>query len=413
MPSPVVQQILGSALASCPVQTRTEIATSSFDTFKIERIRSVYERLISQANSISKARADADMLYPALFAAAGLAKLRLPRLDYNVLIGRDVTDQWFKQVRDREAVEAWVGMSLSRSASGKQSKIYRRAAQSALNSRASGLAWRIQEELLRPSVYPVFWTLTVDPQHEYVIEPRRDEFKLWVRSLVRRFGPLKYCCVVERGSLGRLHFHSLFLFSQANLFSDPNHLRPGNRAEIPELRGQWPYGLSNPVAIRYSPTDVYGRLGWRWPVGRKTGAPQAVALYMAKYLTKATSEVNGCRTKMTRGFGLTRLGAMTISQAMLILSGDSMSFINAHSWTQKPPLALLRKAAAKKLFGGSPRLPLPQMRSGSVAQAALTLAMAKSTPMNAGDSLNPSRGFEGELDQFKTRMEPVHIGGII
>lgn len=413
MPSPVVQQILGSALASCPVQTRTEIATSSYDTFKIERIRSVYERIIRLSSVMAKTHADADLRFPALFSASGLAKIRLPRLDYNVLIGRDTTDLWYKQVSTREAVEAWLQLPFARERAAKQNKIYRKAAQKALGSRSSGLSWRIQEELTSPNVYPVFWTLTVDAQHEYVIEPRRDEFKLWVRHLKRRFGDLKYCCVVERGSEGRLHFHSLFIFKSAARFSDPNHLRPGDRAEIPELRGQWPYGLSNPVAVRYSPTDVYGRLGWRWPRERKTGAPEAVAIYMAKYLTKSTSEVNGCRSKMSRGFGLNRLSQMTIPQAMLILSGDPSNFINAHKWNKKPPLALLRKAAAKKLFAGSPRLPLPTMKLGSVAQAALTLAMAKSTPMNAGDSLNPSRGFKGEFDQFKTRMEPVRIGGII
>lgn len=410
--TPLAQHILATALSSCPVTPRTEIKQASYETFKVERIRSAYNSIIRKSEAISKTTANADLEFPLLFSAAGLAKIRLPRLDYNAIIRRDESDAWYKQVRDREAIETWTGVPFARDASEVKNAVYRKASLNSLNVRASELSWRIQEAL-SDNVFPVFWTLTVDPDHEYVISRGRSEFYNFVKMVRRRFGDFEYCCVVERGALGRLHYHSLFLFSDLSQCTDPNFGRPdGNRAEIPELRGLWPYGLSNPVAVRYSPTDVFGRLGWRWPRGRQTGAPQAVALYMAKYLTKATDEVNGCRTKMSRGFGLKRLAQMNQSEALLILLGSPEMFLSRLTWASRPPKSTMKLFAARKLFGHTHRLPLPKTRTGSTVQAAKMLALAKSTPMNAGDSINRGAGFKDCLDPYRQPMQPLHIGGM-
>lgn len=415
--TPLAAQIVADALASCPVQTRDVLVRSNFPTHKVERLRSSYTRIIRKADEMAKSVENADLAFPRLFAAAGLSKQRLPRLDYNVLIAPTLLDAWYKEVSDADRLSAFAGVPMARERAAGQSVVYRRAALNALSARGQELAFRIQEALLDGG-YPVFWTLTVDPEHEHIIAPRRDEFRLWLRQLRKRFGDFQYCCVVERGGLGRLHYHSLFIFADLSCCTDPNALIPGGkRLEIPQLRGFWPYGLSNPVAVRYSPTDVYGRLGWRWPKGRKTGAPVAVALYMAKYLTKSTDEVNGCRTKMSRNFGLRRLMEMSPSHALLILLGDPDPFLQ-HLVSQgvnlsaRPPLSIMKRFAAQKLFGALPRLPLPVMKTGSVSLAAQRLARAKSTPMSAGDSINPGAGFKNCLDPYRQPISSVEMGAI-
>lgn len=410
---PSVALVLSSALATCPVSTRSALVNANFATLKVERIRSSYERVIAVYKLVSRKTADADTAFPQLARSASIAKTRLPRLDYNVIIAPSLLNKWYSQVRDRDSLNAWCGYDVSRSRSSFQSIIFRRAAQSSLRARKEELVYRIQERLVLGG-YPVFWTLTVDPEHEHIIAPRRDEFRFWLRKVRRRFGNFDYCCIVERGAEGRLHYHCLFVFDDLSSCTCPNHMTPnGSREEIPEMRGFWPFGLSNPVAVRYSPADVYGLLGWRWPKGRKTGSPVAVALYMAKYVTKPTDEVNGCRSKMTRGFGLHRLNLMTEMEALSILLGDPQPFLNRVKLTSEPPLSIMKRCAARKLFAQEPRLPLPGMRAGSVVLAAKTLAMAKSTPMNAGDSANLGDGFKGCLNQYRTPTQGLHIGAIM
>src|SRR4051794_1672978 len=56
------------------------------------------------------------------------------------------------------------------------------------------------------------------------------------------------------------------------------------------LCGQWPYGYSMPIAVRYT-QDAFSRSGWLWPVDAK-GEPlkatsyMAVGFYVAKYVNK-------------------------------------------------------------------------------------------------------------------------------
>ena len=312
---PIPAQIFANALASSPVQVRTQLVMSNWPTIKAERVRSAYRRILIKFSQMQRENPWAfDRRHPQLVQAHSLAKSRLARLDYKELIGLPSSlpspseiDEWYKEVADVDRLSAFCGIPMHRAPSLKSNEVYKQAAARGLTRRAEQMAFRIQEELTKPG-YPVFWTLTVDPEHEHIIAPRREEFKVWLRKVRRHFGTFSYCCVVERGAEGRLHYHCLFRFDDLSRLTDPNWNRPaGKQAEIPELRGFWPYGLSNPVAVRYNPADSYGRLGWRWPRGRKSGSPQAVALYMAKYLTKATDEVDGCRTKMSRNFGLQRL----------------------------------------------------------------------------------------------------------
>lgn len=320
-------------------------------------------------------------------------------------------DGWFKEVSDVDRLSAFCGLSMRRAPAERTNPVYEQAAARSLRRRSEVMAYRIQEELSLPG-YPVFWTLTVDPEHEHIIAPRREEFKLWLRKVRRRFGNFTYCCVVERGAEGRLHYHCLFRFDDLSRCTCPNWNRPrGNQQEIPEMRGFWPYGLSNPVAVRYNPADSYGQLGWRWPRGQKTGAPQAVALYMAKYLTKATYEVNGCRTKMSRNFGLHRL-QLTLPEIVQVLHNLPQRAIQRLPLTAAPPISIMRRISARSAFGNLPRLPLPPMRTGSVAQAAQTLAMARSIRMSAGDSLTAGPGFEGCLNPYRRTIMPVSIGAI-
>lgn len=411
---PMVRFIVASAMGSNPTFTRTPLVQSNYPTFKVERIRSAYSRVVRTFARVSKAVEDVASSYPDLLKAFREVKSRLPRLDYNVVIPPSLVHQWFNEVKDTEALSLFAGYDMSRAPAEKQSKVYARAAVRAREVRRSALAYRIEEELTRPGVYPVFWTLTVDPQHEYIIAPGRREFEIWLRKVRRRFGAFRYCCVVERGAEGRLHYHALFIFDDLSHCSDPNGYRPnGSLQEIPEMRGFWPYGLSNPVAVRYSPVDVYGLLGWRWPLGQKSGAPVAVALYQSKYITKATEEVDGCRTKQTRGFGLHKLRLMTQEEALLILQGDPDKFLSRVWTVAKPPAALLTSTAARMLFGDLPRLPLPEMKRGSVSEANDRVTARQSIPMNAGDSIAPLVGSNPEWDRYRQNWSSVRIGKII
>ncbi len=350
-----------------------------------------------------------------LHAAARVARSRLPALlDYKEIIGRlPELNDWYKQVADREKIEEWIGCEYKRPSSDNKNVVYDRVEKRGRLVRASGLVFRCIEEMTSGG-FPVFNTLTLDPAHEYVIGRRREEFKLWTRKMRRQFGEFTYCGVTERGEEGRLHMHVLMVFENGSQFSDPNFGKPdGDNQLVPELRGCWPYGFDTPIAARFSPLDMWGRIGWRWPKGLTTNPEEALALYMAKYLTKETEMIEGCRTKTSRNFGLQSLMAMTNAQALMVVNGHPNLILPQLKLKSTPPEKLLRYVAEKKIFGKAPLLPLPKTKAGSVQLAAESLGIHRSSRMNAGDCLNPVADFNSkEFDQYRQTNHPVQIGRI-
>lgn len=100
----------------------------------------------------------------------------------------------------------------------------------------------------------------------------------------------EYFAVVERGSRGgRLHVHVLHFCRRlpAGCF-DPNSGRvAGRRRVISALRSLWEYGQSDPVSVRFSYDDAYGKLNWAWPAGAGKSSPGRLAGYLTKYICEA------------------------------------------------------------------------------------------------------------------------------
>jgi hypothetical protein len=95
---------------------------------------------------------------------------------------------------------------------------------------------------------------------------------------------------------------------------DPKKYRPiaDDKEGIKELRPYWKYGFSTHFAVRFSETDPFGKLGWRYPVEysdfyqenlpRKASEIGKIVGYMTKYMTKSQALTlnNGVKTWKTR-----------------------------------------------------------------------------------------------------------------
>lgn len=210
--------------------------------------------------------------------------------------------------------------------------------------RTQALRTRIELELIYRSHldwFPIFNTLTVsDAHYTDVFKPGSRAFENYIRRFVREicksiYGRAikpnreqvhTYFAVVERGGqTGRLHFHVLHLCRALPFGArDPNiGLAIGDRRIIDSIRNYWPHGFSSPIAVRFDSNDVYGRIGWRWPLKRdgqhhvslEASTQAQLANYLAKYITKSHKENYRWRTKTSQHFGKT-----IISEAMTLVS---------------------------------------------------------------------------------------------
>ena len=134
----------------------------------------------------------------------------------------------------------------------------------------------------------------------------RDYFRTVGRAVLRAEGRsvkdsyndcYRYLCVPEFGGQhGRLHWHVVHMVRTLPLGShDPNFGRKvRNYRQINSFRGMWPYGFTQPIAVRYQ-HDAYSRKGWLWPVDKSGKAMQskpyqAVAWYVTKYVAKQSDQ---------------------------------------------------------------------------------------------------------------------------
>lgn len=153
----------------------------------------------------------------------------------------------------------------------------------------------------------VFDTLTVgDGALSTVFHPKSTAFRDYVRRInydTRIAGGFHpgddyhtYFAVTELGGkTGRLHIHCLHALRALPLGTRcPNTGEPRPiKRELPRFKRYWDHGFSVPIGVRYSASDAFGLVGFRWPMDPATGAglkaksPQAIAGYMAKYVLKA------------------------------------------------------------------------------------------------------------------------------
>ncbi len=333
-----------------------------------------------------------------------------PRLDNYIITVQPLLNELYKKISTKEKIEAIIGIEFP--ISGKNNnKVFQAVRDAYLEKRSEELVYRLLEEL-NEKCFPIFWTLTTDAKNEKLIKKGSQAFKNWLRPIRKQFGPFKYCCVTERGEYGRLHYHSIFTFEELR-FSDPNINKPGNNCLPAELRGQWPYGTSDPIAIRYNPTDQYGQAGWRWPINQPTGSREAVSIYQAKYLRKSTEETNQCRTKITQKFGLRKLYQMTHLQAALCQNLNPNQIQNLLKLKSPPPQRLTDYVTGRILFETHIPQSLPITKAGCVREASVEVATQIYNRMNAGDYLSKSDGFKGQLNQWKKNHQSLRMGLII
>lgn len=226
--------------------------------------------------------------------------------------------------------------------------------------------------------YMVFNTLTMAPGNYNAIFGRNaDALPNYIRKCARKvaqsaYGSIAnaqhelfhtYFAVCENGGKNdRLHIHTMQFLRQLPVeATDPNAgaLVPRSR-ELLCLKNLWAYGRSEPRIVRYSPTDAWGRLGYRWPIDTKTGeplqvqSPLAVATYLAGYINKSQQsdhkESFRWRIKKSHKLGhqLVRAIAVQLETKTLLVAAtmDSLHLTLNH---QRIPMPLLRQECLRVL----------------------------------------------------------------
>lgn len=229
--------------------------------------------------------------------------------------------------------------------------LYDCAARRSVYGRKAELISRVELEVSRrKDWFYVFNTLTVRPGREVDVFDRGS--KVW-QDYIRRvdrclgrasFGSVRcamaarargdefhqYVAVVERGGKhGRLHVHVVHFFKDLpRQCSDPNLGRSyADHFEISFWKRFWSdFGWSSPRPCRFSDSDAFARIGWKWPgqfvagrfVSRQMGDTTRVVVgYVFKYVQKAyeseaslwrsQSGLRSCyvwRTRISRTMGM-------------------------------------------------------------------------------------------------------------
>lgn len=231
--------------------------------------------------------------------------------------------------------------------------------------------------------YGYVHTLTVDPEHYDLVFDRGAHQGCWVKYLAATQNAIRkamgadqsmkvrdihrYAAVVEAGALrGRLHIHVAHMVKELPFGSEDPTCgvnSGGLRAEvrISAIEKLWPFGLSWAEPIRTSDNDVYGQLGWLWPL--KDGKPKeggtfgAVAGYMTKYLSKSLEDetwTEKYRLKQSNHLGLRAYRRMMkeLSVGALLTFCQTPALIKMltvpYSQWDKPIPNLVRKEATRE-----------------------------------------------------------------
>jgi len=226
-------------------------------------------------------------------------------------------------------------------------------------------------EAHRDDWYVVFDTLTYDPSRF-----NDDEFRLeivkWIKKLryqvgMRVYGTkanvrknvtadyFRYCLVFEHHKSGRLHAHAIYFMRDLPVgtqYVDPNEknrARPNRLQPVGFPRPH--FGFSNPIAVRFAGYDVWGQLGWSWPldktgVPRKPSSPVALARYLTKYISK---ERGTSRCRMSQNFGIQSLVSRLRTLKVAELTQLQSSRQKFHYHTMPVPKSLMRQVTRRTL----------------------------------------------------------------
>lgn len=255
--------------------------------------------------------------------------------------------------------------------------------------------------------YMIFNTLTMAPgNYNAIFGTDGNAFPDYIRKSARKvaqaaYGSIHkaqhelfhtYFAVCENGGKNdRLHIHTMQFLRQPPIgATDPNAglVDPRNR-ELLCLKNLWPYGRSEPRIVRYSPTDAWGRLGYRWPTDAKTGgqplqiqSPLAVATYLAGYINKSQQhdhkEQFKWRVKKSHKLGHQLVKAILVqltTKSLLATSAIDNLYLTLNN--QQIPMPLLRQTALRLL---SRRLSTKQHNEWRDGLGSLTTLAKHTTP---------------------------------
>lgn len=277
--------------------------------------------------------------------------------------------------------------------------------------------------------YLIFNTLTVRQQSYFrVFNKSSTEFKNYVRNFERRITEAytgtrnttsgdqtehchSYCAVVEEGSrTGRLHIHVIHACRTLPLGCvDPNTgLQRPTLRELSKLKGLWSHGYSSPIAVRYSPIDAYGKIGWRWPLDKdglplQIKSPLATAGYMAKYIGKSYNSEKRSkllwRVRKNHGHGqqlLLRMLETLSSEALTLLATDSTIALKLNN--EMIPPKLQRLLALKTLH----------LRDHSSKNGAFTPILTIAKKLTPRPSLLPSSRASIKTTHENSQQNIIH-----
>lgn len=243
-------------------------------------------------------------------------------------------------------------------------------------ARRQGWTYRIWDELRLHADKPcIFATLTLDDRkiQQWAILDNIDYAKalkhgwlIYKKRMIRRLKEPRHVATIERGTLGRLHIHAVWIADEIpyTWTHDPNSFdQTRSHTDIPV--DVWPLGRSRHTPIRTSIDDWWGNRGHHWPHtehtvratndGHRIDSPESAAAYIAKYVSKdiatKTETTYRWRTRATRGFGLTTINNLAKNMPLRLLRTATRQMPPIRDQHHRHiPMTLIRSAAKREIF---------------------------------------------------------------
>lgn len=306
------------ALGVCPPAWVSSDSARHNHLLESARIDNIFHRRLSSLGTLDNALDVLlnEMSYvKSVYNAFGELRFEcFTRLDINNTIDhhnlKEVIKEWNKYLKENPEKVVRYGYNVERVPSVKDD-VAKELIKSQYKSRGSQWTQRVLNEMRiahENGWYMVFDTLTLADSEirRFYESPNalRDYFRSIQREVMAAegitkkatvFTGYKYFCAPEFGSKeGRLHYHVVHLMRTLPTWAkDPNiSVRMRTKREIRGFTKFWSYGLSQPIAVRYS-GDSFTKSGWFWPqdkngIAMESKPWQAVAYYVTKYVTKKT-----------------------------------------------------------------------------------------------------------------------------
>ena len=214
------------------------------------------------------------------------------------------------------------------------------------------LVYRITLQLakcLEEKRYTYWTTLTLDEAvTERSPESIREKFRLFTQNIRRRIGEKPNYVAVQEGEKTNPHIHVLW---DVGSVPPTYNIQVVDKKEIRPFRILWPFGISQTIAARIGKHD-------KWNSERRItieeaqkvlAAPQKIALYLAKYLSKETETIG--RIRYSQGYGVWLIN-QTLEQMETRLLRPLETSLTWPEWNgrqdQMPPSSIITNYAKKE-----------------------------------------------------------------